>query len=268
MVSLQTIERYWGRAGLAASIIEALRSTGAALDRLTVEDLAPFDQFHGGGLEATLRLARLARMAAGLRVLDVGGGLGGPARTLAARLGCSVTVLDLAASYVEAGAALTSLLRLGDRVSHCAGSALELPFADASFDVVWTQNSSMNIADKAALVAGFHRVLRAGGRYVFQEPMAGPVQPPIYPLMWAADASTDFLLAPAQVRLLLEEAGFAVQAWSDVTAEASGGKPPAHGQSIQSLVMGEKRLAAIARAGRRNRDEGRVVMIQAVCARR
>jgi MPBQ/MSBQ methyltransferase len=264
--ALQVVRDYWSRDGLGQAIFAALAASGASLERLTIDDLAPLDQFHGGGKAATTRLARLGGLSAGMRVLDVGGGLGGPARTLAVEHGCEVTVLDLAPSYVEAGAALTARLGLGDRVSHRLGNALELPFGDGEFDAVWTQNSGMNIAAKSALLASFHRVLRPGGRLVFQEPMAGAVLPPHYPLMWAADASTNFLCAPEQMRALVEEAGFLIQAWDDVTAETSGGSAPARGASIQSLVMGE-RLAAIAVNGRRNRDEGRVVMVQAVAER-
>lgn len=257
---------FWERDGLGRAIFDALAASGKPFEHLTIDDLAPLDQFHGGGKEATRRLARLGGLSRGMRVLDVGGGLGGPARVLAVEYGCRVTVLDLAESYVRAGMALTALLGLDDRVSHLIGDALELPFADGSFDAVWTQNSGMNIEAKEHLYAGFRRILRPGGRLVFQEPMAGPVQPLIYPLMWARDADASFLRTPAQMRALIEDAGFRVQAWEDVTAEASGGSPAGQGRSIQSLVMGEL-LPTIAENGRRNRDEGRVAMVQAVCDR-
>jgi SAM-dependent methyltransferase len=259
-----SVRAYWDRGGLTQAIFAALSSFGAPPRSPTIDDLAPLDQFHGGGKAATSRLARLGGLSPELRVLDVGGGLGGPARTLAVEHGCRVAVVDLAESYVRAGASLTELLRLGDRVTHLAGSALQLPFADATFDVVWTQNSGMNIADKVRMVAEFRRVLRRGGRLVFQEPMAGPVQPPWFPVMWAQDATTSFLSAPAQMRALLESADFAVRAWNDVTLETSGGLPTPDGRSIQSIVMGDA-LPAIAANGRRNRDEGRIVMVQAVC---
>ena len=142
---------------------------------------------------ATVRLAGTGELSSGARVLDVGGGLGGPARTLAAEYGCFVTVIDPTESYVRAGELLTTRLGLSDRVKHRVGSGLELPFDDHEFDVVWTQNSGMNIADKERLYAGFHRVLKTGGVLAFQEPMAGSVQPPIYPLMWARDAVNQFL---------------------------------------------------------------------------
>jgi SAM-dependent methyltransferase len=259
------VNAYWGRDDLGQTILGALAAAGKNLDALTVDDTAPADQFHGGGKGATVRLARLAGLAPGMRVLDVGGGLGGPARTLAAEFGCDVTVLDLTESYVLAATLLTERLGLGDRVRHQQGDALAPPFGDGGFDVVWTQNSGMNVTDKESLYAGFHRVLRPGGLLAIQEPMAGPVQPPIFPQMWAREPAQSFLRAPAEMRALIERAGFRVRAWDDVTAETAGSGPgaavPAY--SIQRLVMGEA-LDAITRAGQRNREEGRIVMVQAV----
>ena len=263
-----TIRAHWARDGLAQAILDALAEAGKDMNALTVDDVAPADHFHGGGKAATDRLARIAAPTAETRVLDVGGGLGGPARTLAARYGCPVTVIDLTDSYVRAGELLTERLRLGDRVSHRIGDALELPFPAGAFDMVWTQNSGMNIADKERLYAGFHRVLRPGGRLAFQEPMAGPGGPPIFPLMWARDALQSFLRSPDEMRALIEEAGFRVRVWDDVTAEASVATPvaalPAY--AIAKLVMGEA-LEAIMQAGQRNRDERRTLTIQALCDR-
>ena len=259
------IARYWGRAHLAEAILAALTARGVSLDALTVDALAPVDQFHGGGKPVTVRLARLAAVRPGTRVLDVGGGFGGPARTLAVDFGCHVTGIDLTESYVRAATVLTARMGLEDRVSHQVGDALALPFPDGAFDIVWTQNSGMNIADKEALYAGFHRVLRPGGLLALQEPMAGPAQPVVFPVMWARDASTSFLRPPDEMRAVIEGAGFRARAWEDMTAEtvgpASGAAVPAH--SIQRLVMGDA-IDAIIAAGHRNRAEGRVVSIQAV----
>ena len=167
--------------------------------------------------------------APGTRVLDVGGGFGGPARTLAVEFGCLVTTVDLTDSYVRAAQALTARMGLDDRVSHHVGNALALPFPDGAFDLVWTQNSGMNIADKERLYAGFHRVLRPGGRLALQEPMAGPVAPLLYPVMWARDASTSFLRAPAEMRAVIEAAGFRARAWDDVTG---GDRRPVTGAAV------------------------------------
>ncbi|HEY7206235.1 MAG TPA: methyltransferase domain-containing protein [Methylomirabilota bacterium] len=264
----RTTETYWSRERLDEAILAALAARGVDLDALTVDLLAPVDQFHGGGKPVTERLARLAVPGPGTHVLDVGGGFGGPARTLAVQFGCRVTSLDLTESYVRAARMLTARLGLDDRVTHQVGNALELPFPDASFDLVWTQNSGMNIPDKERLYGGFHRVLRPGGRLALQEPMAGPMEPVIFPVMWARDASTSFLRPPAAMRAVIERAGFRVSRWDDVTAEtvgpSTGADIPPH--SIPRLVMGNA-IDAIVRAGHRNREEHRIVSIQAVAER-
>lgn len=262
------IARYWGREHLAEAILAALTARGVSLDALTVDALAPVDQFHGGGKPVTVRLARLAAVRPGTRVLDVGGGFGGPARTLAVEFGCHVTGIDLTESYVRAATVLTERMELQSRVSHQVGNALALPFPDGAFDLVWTQNSGMNIADKEGLYAGFHRVLRPGGLLALQEPMAGPAQPVIYPVMWARDASTSFVRTPDAMRAVIEAAGFRARAWEDMTAETAGpttgAAMPAH--SIARLVMGDA-IDRIVAAGHRNRDERRIVSIQAVFER-
>jgi SAM-dependent methyltransferase len=263
---IDTVRRHWERSDLGDAIVAAIQASGRDPATLTVDDLAPLDQFHGGGLAATRRLAKLGELSPAMHVLDVGGGLGGPARTLAIEFGCRVTVIELAESYVDAGRRLTSMLALDDRVTFHVGDALTLPFHDGAFDAVWTQNSGMNIADKAGLYAGFHRVIRPGGRLVTQEPMAGLVRPPIYPLMWAPDPATDHLLPPDAMRAVIERSGFQAVAWEEVSP---GGPPPgpAPAQTVQRLVMGEARVAQIAAAARRNEQERRIVMIHAVFAR-
>lgn len=263
---MEEVKEHWERDGLSRAVLDALVASGKDLATLTIEDLAPLDQFHGGGLGFTRRLANLAELQPGVHVLDVGGGLGGPARTLAVEFGCRVTVIDLAETYVEAGRILTSLMGLDDRVTFHVGDALRLPFEADAFDVVWTQNSGMNIADKERLYAGFHRVIRPGGMLVTQEPMTGPERPPIYPLMWAPDPATDFLRGPDEMRALIEAVGFQVRAWGEVAIGPAkpGVTPPRH--TVQALVMGDERVNEIMRASRRNEDEHRIVMIHAVFA--
>jgi len=259
---------YWERDGLLEKMLAALRAAGRNVDALTVDDLAPSDHFHGGGKTATDRLARLAGFKPGTRVLDVGGGLGGPARTLAAEHGCQVTIVDLTESYVRTGEALTARLELQDRVTHRQGDALALDVPPASFDAVWTQNSGMNIADKGRLYAGFARALKPGGLLVIQEPMAGPVQPVVFPVMWARDAAGSFLRPPDEMRAVMETAGFRVRTWDDVSEVATG---PANAAAIPAyaaprLIMGDA-LDAIIAAQQRNRAERRILMIQAVLER-
>jgi ubiquinone/menaquinone biosynthesis C-methylase UbiE len=264
--SLRTVSDYWGREGLGQTILDALVAAGKRLDALTIEDLAPVDQLHSGGMVATTELAQVAEIAPRARLLDVGGGLGGPARTLAARFGCKVTVIDLTESYVRAAEILTERIGLGDQVEHYVGNGLELPFDDGAFDVVWTQQSCMNIRDKERLYEGFYRVLVPGGTLAFQEFMAGPVQPPIFPVMWARDGATSFLRTPSEMRNLIESVGFRARVWTEVTAETAPPSAPGQAQSITELLMGDD-LPAIRLAGKRNEDEGRVLRVRAVFER-
>ena len=148
-----------------------------------------------------------------MRVLDVGGGLGGPARMLAVEYGAHVTILDLTADYLRAGALLTVRMRLTEQVHFCCGHALNLPFPDGSFDVVWTQNSGMQIADKVRLYREFFRVLRPAGHLAQLEPIAGPVQPPHFPLMWAREAADSHLLTADTLREVILATGFIERYW-------------------------------------------------------
>jgi ubiquinone/menaquinone biosynthesis C-methylase UbiE len=259
------VRQFWQRAGLEKAILDDLIATGKNLNALSIDDLAPYDQFHGGGKEMTLRLARAISLQPGTRILDIGGGLGGPARLLATEFDCHVTVADLTESYLEAGRMLTKKLNLQSQVDFVLSDALELPFNAGSFDVVWTQNSGMNIRDKRRLYAGFRRVLVPSGFLLFQEPMAGPVHPPIFPLMWARDASTNYLLTSAEMKSLVETAGFAVHEWQDVTAELVKLRTASESTShnIQALVMGEE-LDLIRRATKRNIEEHRTITVQAI----
>ena len=263
----QDIKDHWEREDLSTAILAALRDSGKDLNALTLDDLAPLDQFHGGGKGFTLRLANLAGLKPDMHILDVGGGLGGPARTLALEFGCRVTVVDLTESYVLAGRMLTSLMKLDDRVTFQVGDALRLSFEDNSFDAVWTQNSGMNIADKESLYAGFHRLIRPKGLLVFQELMSGPNQPPVFPVMWSRDGSNNFLRKPEQMRGMIEASGFRLLQWDDVTNEKDPPGTIRPTQSIQKLVMGEELLAEIRKADKHNDEEQRLVMVQAVFER-
>jgi SAM-dependent methyltransferase len=190
-------------------------------DALTPQDLAPADQLHSGGLQATLELVTLAAVRADEMALDVGGGLGGPARILASRSGCRVTVLDLNETFCRVGEALTARVGLSGRVTFQQGDAQAMPFADGGFDVVWTQHASMNIPDKRRLYQEIFRVLRPGGRFIFHDHMAGSVQPIHFPVPWARDETINHLIAPEEARALLREVGFRERLWEDQSDETT-----------------------------------------------
>jgi MPBQ/MSBQ methyltransferase len=219
------IETHYARAGLSDRILVALSDAGKDLDALTLDDLAPIDQFHTGGADATRTLARLVAIERESAVLDVGGGLGGPARFLARYLDCSVTVLDRTDEFCRAGEMLTARLGISDQVRFVHGDALDLPYAPGCFDAVWLQNVAMNIADAGALYRGIYRVLRPGGRLALQTILAGPIQPLHLPVAWARDTSMNFLRTPTEERRLLHAAGFEEQAWTEVPRQCNDETP-------------------------------------------
>ena len=170
------------RDSLTTRIVEALRESGRPIDALTYRDLIPVSELHNRGKQATVDLARLSEIKPEQHVLDVGCGIGGPARTLAAEFGCRVTGIDISDEFCTAARSLNELVGLSDKISIRAADALALPFEDESFDIVWTQHASMNIADKQALFTEMHRVLRPGGKLALHDVMAGPVQPVHFPV--------------------------------------------------------------------------------------
>lgn len=209
----ERIASHYGWSGLMETIEQEIRQHGIDPHQVTVDQLAPVDNYHWYRLAGTLALARLTAIAGADRVLDVGGGIGGPARQLAHRFGCRVTVLDLTEDYCAVGETLTTWTRLTDRVSFVRGNALAMPFPDGSFDVVWTQHAAMNIPDKARLYSEVARVVRQGGRLALFDVLAGPLQPIHFPVPWASDQSFSFLLSPEETRALITQAGFCEVSW-------------------------------------------------------
>ncbi|HVB63546.1 MAG TPA: class I SAM-dependent methyltransferase, partial [Nitrolancea sp.] len=232
--------------------------------------LAPIDQFHIGGEAATHALAALAEIGPATRILDIGGGFGGPARTLAATYGCSIVVLDLTETYCQVGEMLTRRCNLSDHVLFRHGDARAIPFHDASFDLVWTQHSSMNIPDKQRMYAESHRVLRPGGQLALFEIMDGIQAPLRYPVPWASDDSISFLSSPDAVHALLADIGYRTRQWEDITdstvAEMRAVSKPATPPPGLHLVLGDD-FVERARNMLRNLAEHRTTLIRAVLER-
>lgn len=224
---------HYGWTGLLESIEAEIRRHGIDPREVTVTQLAPVDNYHWLRLAGTLALADLAAITDTERVLDVGGGIGGPARQLASRIGCPVTVLDLTEEYCVAGEALTEWTGLAELVTFVRGSALDMPFPAGSFDVVWTQHASMNIPDKPRLYRQIARVVRPGGRFAMFDVLAGPHQPLHFPVPWASDQSFSFLLPPDETRSLITGSRFRELAWmtdEDPAMQAALAKPDPLGE--------------------------------------
>jgi ubiquinone/menaquinone biosynthesis C-methylase UbiE len=231
----QAVADHYKRRALADVILTALTAAGKDIEHLTPDDLAPVDEFHSGGRNATVRLAQLAQINGSERVLDVGCGIGGPSRYLASKFGCQVTGLDLTAEFVALAGMLAQRTRLADKVTYRQGDALDMPFADASFDLVWSQNAAMNIADRDRLYGEMRRVLTPAGRLALQEMAAGPGGELFYPTPWAGDKSISFLSTPEATRAALERIGFRVVAWQDTTEEALQQRARAKALEAESL---------------------------------
>lgn len=268
------VEQHYGRGGLLGRILDALRAAGKDLESLTPADLAPVDEFHLRGREATLELVQDARPRAGERVLDLGCGLGGSARHLAHEHGCRVSGVDLTAEYVAVARALAELVGLGDAVAFHHGSALDTPFADASFDLAWTEHAQMNVADKRGFYAEVARVLVPGGRLALHDIFQGPAGAPRFPVPWAEDAGLSALVPPEEARALLGELGLGVRVWEDVTARslawlaAAAERAAASGPSPLGihLLLGPNAPVKLENLAR-NLREGRIVALRAVAVR-
>lgn len=187
---------------------------GKDVGSLQVDDLAPIDEFHTRGRESTLEVAELANVQASDLVLDVGCGLGGTARHLAEIYQCRVTGIDLTDEYISVGKKLTDLVGLSDQVELHQGSALEIPFADEMFDIVWTEHVQMNIADKNRFYSEIERVLKPGGRFVFHDVFRGSGESPHYPLPWAEQETFSFLATEEQARAVFDQVGLTIDQWN------------------------------------------------------
>ena len=216
----EEVARHYGKGGLLERILAALAQAGKDIDHLTIDDLAPVDEFHSRRRLATEELAGLLAPSPTDRVVDVGSGLGGPSRYLAATRSCRVSGVDLTPEFVETAKALTERAGLADRVDFRVGSALDIPFPDASFDCAWSQNVAMNIADRPRYYAEMHRVLRSGGRLAIQDVAVGNGDPLRFPVMWADRPEISFLRTPEETKSLLVAAGFQIKEWVDNTETA------------------------------------------------
>ncbi len=265
---MSTLHDHYSAADIEARILAGLRAAGLDPDRrLSPEALGALDHFHTGGMRASRELLDVAKIRPGDRVLDIGAGLGGSARLIASTVDCHVDCIEMSPDYCAGARLLDRLTGLEDRIGVHEGSALALPFADRSFDVVWMQNVGMNIEDKQALYAEIARVLKPGGRYAFQEMAAGELPTTHFPLPWAAGPADNFLVAADDMRALLEASGLTAELLEDTSAihlgrTAANATPAAPGQLGLGVFVDN--LAQKAANARRALEEGQVRLVRGV----
>lgn len=242
---------------------------------LTAEKFAGFDQFHVGGLAATVELAKRTAITRDMRVLDAGSGLGGPSRFLAETFGCHITGVDLTPAYVAVATLLAERAGLSGKVSYHVGSITELPFEDGGFDVVWSQHVVMNITDRAGVYRELRRVLKTGGTFAFYDPYEPDSgETPHYPVPWAESPATSTLLTKKATVAALEGAGFKVLAFDDITqigVDWIANQQQQLRQATQraialttGMVVGERMREMVANFGR-NLVEGRLRLVMGKC---
>ena len=266
------VQGHYNRQSLDETILAALTAAGKDVYHLKLEDLAPIDEFHIRGREATRELASQVKLNSNHKVLDVGSGVGGASRYLASEFGCQVIGIDLSDEYCRVAQSFADRLELASLVTYRQGSALDMPFEDNSFDVVWTQHATMNIADKPKLYSEIVRVLRPNGHFAMYDVLAGPVSPLYYPVPWAPDPSISFLTTPDKLRQLLEAKGLQILSWRDTSTigrgwfkevaakmEQQGGSP-----ALGLHVLLGPDFRAMAQNQVLNLNENRIVLIECV----
>jgi len=268
------VEQHYSLDDLEQTILQALEKAGKDIDQLILDDLAQIDEFHIRGPEATKEMAEEIGLDAGMQILDVGSGLGGPSRRLASNYGCRVIGLDLTDAYCRVAEAFSRRLGLDHLVSYRTGNALDLPFEDMRFDVLWTQHAAMNIGEKTQLYSEMYRVLKPGGHLAIYDVIAGPGGEVYYPLPWARDASISFLATDDELRHFLEAAGFNIMSWRDTTDTglawfaAKSAQIKKQGKPIVGyhLLLGEDFLQ-MARNQLRSFKENRMALLQVIATR-
>lgn len=268
------VEVHYGRADLVAVVLDALAAGGHDVEHLDPEALTTIEEFHTLGRTATRALAEAVGLKGADAVLDVGSGIGGPARYLARTYGCHVTGIDLTPEFCALARELNRRTSLDALVEIHEGDATALPFPDASFDVAWTQHTSMNIADKARFYAELRRVLRPGGRLASFDIAAGSGLPLHFPVPWAEDETISFLATPDDTRQLLTGTGFEITRWEELGDEALAffralaDRPPPSpdttGPTQPGLPLLVPNIAEKAGNVARNLSEGRIGVLRVV----
>jgi ubiquinone/menaquinone biosynthesis C-methylase UbiE len=205
-----TVAHHYARSGLIEAIESGLAQMGKTRDTATIDDLSAVDEFHIGGRKATEELMAKLEVAAADHVLDVGSGLGGPARFVADRYKCRVSGIDLTLDYVEAGSRLCQWLGLDDRVTLQQASALATPFQPSTFSKAYMLHVGMNIQDKESLCREVARVLQPRALFAVYDVMRTGEGEFRFPVPWATTSESSKVRGPEDYKRALERAGFEI----------------------------------------------------------
>jgi SAM-dependent methyltransferase len=267
------VRRHYSRHDTEAAVRAILENESH--DALTSAALSSFDQLHARGFDATVEMAEVLSISSDDLIIDLGAGLGGPARYLADRYNCTVVGLDLTPSFVRTASTLANSLRLGGHVSFVCGSALELSFPDQAFDIVWSQHAVMNIANRPRFYNEVRRVLKAGGKFACYDVLEGDSGPLHFPVPWAREPETSSLMSPDAMQSLLSNLGFHQISWIDkssacaawyarLASDGSVGESAFRPATHLSVGADFRELAA---GMARNIADGRAIIVQAVYER-
>jgi len=232
---IEDIDKHYSIGRIMDSIIQGLKAKGKDINNLKPEDLTPVDEFHTRGRISTVELAGLFEFQPGIKVLDVGCGLGGSARYIARTYSCHIIGMDLIQEYMDVAAQLAELVGMSEQVSFKQGNALDLPFDSGSFDLVWTEHVQMNLKDKNKFYEEIARVLNDKGSLLFHDVFKGLGNgKPVYPVPWDEDGSISSLVSQEQAKEIMANAGFQVKKWIDKTQDSAASFKMAAGKVQKS----------------------------------
>ena len=274
MADASAISDHWGKGDVYARILETMELAGIDPKSVTIEQLAPVDHFHARGFPATVELADALPVRENDRLVDIGCGIGGPARYLAKRFRCHVDGIDITAPFVDAANKLSVLVGMEGSVNFRHGDGQQLPYEDEAFDGGYTQHVTMNVPDRDIFFAEAFRVLRPGAFFALTEHGLGETGAPHHPVPWSKDGSGAYLMRPADTVAALERAGFSeievtdtgdkyLQGYKAAIELAEKGEAPVFGSHI---LLGEL-APQIVRNAARNIEERRTQPVQIICCK-